>query len=72
METPNPPAFPTMEHGFNKQGIPTVLTYEGMALRDYFAAKAMQGILSNSNRATLGVAEKSYLIADQMLKARNK
>lgn len=35
------PAFPTSEeHGFNS-GAP------GMTLRDYFAAKAMQGIVSS-------------------------
>lgn len=43
----NPNAFPTMEHGYNIQGISTVFTYEGMTLRDYFAAKAMQSMISN-------------------------
>jgi hypothetical protein len=51
---------------------------EGMELRDYFAAKAMQGAISfagivwgdgaNSNDA-LG-AERAYKIADAMMKAR--
>jgi len=52
----------------------------GMDLRDYFAAKAMQGAISfagivwgdgaNSNDA-LG-AERAYKIADAMMKAREK
>lgn len=49
----------------------------GMTLRDYFAAKAMQGILANpgqldniteSNAAW--VVKDAYLMADAMLKAR--
>ena len=52
----------------------------GMDLRDYFAAKAMQGAISfagivwgdgaNSNDA-LG-AERAYKIADAMMEAREK
>ena len=46
---------------------------DGMTLRDYFAAKALQGLLSDSNvRASEEVfATKSYAIADAMLKARS-
>ncbi|HGH4406322.1 TPA: hypothetical protein ACJIVJ_000495 [Yersinia enterocolitica] len=57
--------------------------YPGMTLRDYFAAKAMNGYLSNAWHAetldSLGdsssqqmatVAEVSYLMADAMIKAR--
>jgi len=42
----------------------------GMTLRDYFAAKAMQGILFEGlgERET---AESAYAMADAMLKARN-
>ena len=48
----------------------------GMTLRDYFAAKAMQGLLANSetNRAW-GVNENAkyaYEQADAMLKARGE
>lgn len=48
---------------------------EGMTLRDYFAAKAMQSILSNLSQGIrpqdcIAVAEDSYFIADRMLKAR--
>jgi hypothetical protein len=51
----------------------------GMSLRDYFAAKAMQGECAtqseengwiNSNEAAKNVAEKCYRIADAMLAAR--
>jgi hypothetical protein len=50
---------------------------EGMDLRDYFAAKAMQGMLSNqptySREITIDgdtLAQSSYQIADAMMKAR--
>ena len=45
---------------------------EGMTLRDYFAAKAMQGIMADPN-TTLDedlIAMVSYRQADAMLKAR--
>ena len=44
----------------------------GMDLRDYFAAKAMQAILSDPNYSSPDdkLAEASYWIADAMLKAR--
>ena len=44
----------------------------GMMLRDYFAAKALQGILTDPN-LVMGkdsLAEWSYEMADAMLKAR--
>ena len=64
------PAHPTLpEHGFN-QGEP------GMTLRDYFAAKAMQGELAASAGAqqpSPGVtAEYAYRMADAMLQEREK
>ena len=48
--------------------------HNGMTLRDYFAAKALQGLLSESydfsdrNR----IAEKAYDFADAMLAARKQ
>ena len=52
---------------------------EGMDLRDYFAAKAMQGMLSNqptySREITIDgdtLAQSSYQIADAMMKAREQ
>ena len=44
----------------------------GMSLRDYFAAKAMQGILANPDIDGYpeDYAKKAYQYADAMLKAR--
>jgi hypothetical protein len=43
-----------------------------MLLRDYFAAKAMQGLLSDTSikGAVLEFAARSYVMADAMLAAR--
>jgi len=48
--------------------------YQGMDLRDYFAAKAMQYWLSNpiDNRQIEKLCEGAYQIADAMMKAREK
>jgi hypothetical protein len=48
---------------------------QGMTLRDYFAAKAMQGLLAQSQGTALGsrvdaAAEYAYVMAEAMLKAR--
>lgn len=62
----NPPAFPTLH-------IPNASppAWSGMTLRDYFAAKAMQAIISNHDNTTLEfVSGKAYQYADAMLKAR--
>jgi hypothetical protein len=59
------PAFPTPAHN---------LTNDGMTLRDYFAAKAMQcmGQLMTKPYSNLySTAETAYKMADAMLKARN-
>ena len=50
---------------------------EGMTLRDYFAAKALQGILATDPEdqdhedGLLAIAIVSYKMADAMMKARN-
>jgi hypothetical protein len=49
--------------------------YDGMTLRDYLAAKAMQGILTatltpNTVWSQDEAAETAYNVADAMLKAR--
>ena len=47
----------------------------GMTIRDYFAAKALQGWLSNpgpSDETINEVAQWSYRMADAMLKARTE
>jgi hypothetical protein len=69
------PAFPATNHHGHK--------LEGMTLRDYFAAKAMQGLIAHEERAkqlgshNLGdfdvrVAVCAYRYADSMLKARGQ
>lgn len=71
------PAFPSQE--LTSDGMPYYLN-PGMTLRDYFAAKAMQGIVScpewqefigTSKGASAwsdSVAEVAYTLADSMLK----
>lgn len=56
---------------------PTLM--EVMTLRDYFAAKAMHGILSNNSMIDTAtestfewVAKNAYHLADAMLKARGE
>ena len=56
-----------------------VICSDGMTLRDYFAAKAMQGIcVSKDEAGTLinhgyeWIASEAYHIADAMLKAREQ
>ena len=49
---------------------------QGMSLRDYFAAKAMQALLSSPNcdkevNASL-ICAYSYTFADEMIKAREQ
>ena len=58
------PAFPSDR---------TKNTSEGMTLRDYFAAKAMQGYLTHEQAANSPedvVAGWAYSMADAMLRAR--
>ena len=57
----------------NKDGL-VVGGQQGMDLRDYFAAKAMQYWLSNpiDNRQIEKLCEGAYQIADAMMKAREK
>ena len=50
---------------------------EGMTLRDYFAAKAMQGLLSSANFSAEFINEghifaAAYKMADAMIKEREK
>jgi hypothetical protein len=47
--------------------------YPGMTLRDYFAAKALQGMLAENGGGALRndkLAAYAYNLADEMLKAR--
>ena len=43
----------------------------GMSLRDYFAAKAMQGFCADPEFSSPSLSESAYRVADNMLKARN-
>ena len=44
----------------------------GMTLRDYFAAKAMQGLLASDVYAPIeSFATQAYAMADKMMEARN-
>jgi hypothetical protein len=64
----NPQAFPTHPDG--------TLMNDGMTLRDYFAAKAMQATIDAWKQRSIypptddEVAKNAYEMADAMLKAR--
>lgn len=47
-------------------------SHDGLSMRDYFAAKALQGMLAETSlKATVEeFANKSYELADAMMKAR--
>jgi hypothetical protein len=63
------PVFPT--EVWDAKGFPRQA--EGMYLRDYFAAKALQGMLAENGGGALRndkLAAYAYNIADEMLKAR--
>ncbi|HEB4091802.1 TPA: hypothetical protein RZ058_002690 [Enterobacter cloacae] len=73
-------AFPKQQWEYDGQN--NVLQYqeEGMTLRDYFAAKAMQAVVRRYDGHSFGggpdspqykeLADDAYFIADAMLKAR--
>ena len=63
----NEPAFP--------QQTDLKLSYTGMTLRDYFAAKALQGIVTRGVVKEVPLelyADNAYKMADAMLKAREQ
>ena len=75
----NPPAFPGKQKALLIKSEHTDIAQEyeiehnGMTLRDYFAAKAMQGLLAADTGFTMysaQIAEISYAQADAMMKAR--
>lgn len=62
------PAFPV-------PGLQNDESFNGMTLRDYFAAKAMQGFAASESEASghwpdVAAAERAYEWADAMLAAR--
>ena len=64
------PAFPLTND--RVVGALSVAESQGMTLRDYFAAKAMQGLLASDVEASMPeFARRSYQMADEMLEARN-
>jgi hypothetical protein len=73
------PAFPIAEAFDERTGNVTQYASNGMSLRDYFAAKAMQGLLANPGceyspmniEAVEQVTSDAYALADFMLKARD-
>ena len=68
----NPPAFPLHNHGAQTLG----LHVTGMSLRDYMAAKAMQGYCADTDyKKDCGqedTAIAAYAMADAMLCAREE
>jgi len=72
------PAFPSEGgHKFvSGNEIRKTLPSSGMTLRDYFAAKAMQAIVTgnNADECTMGAgcAADAYALADAMIEARTK
>jgi hypothetical protein len=68
----NKTAFPSTQYC---NGVSPSGHSEGMTLRDYFAAKAMQGLLVDPERvddSRQECARLSYAMADAMLKAREE
>ena len=65
------PAFPVTRY-VNADGETRESTPQGMTLRDYFAAKAMQQLVISvfKQEHVDGIVSASYIIADAMLKAR--
>lgn len=76
MSQEDPKAFPGEE--IVRPGLRCLHT--GMSLRDYFAAKAMQGLCAVNEKGNFEsqdqmwkvLVEFSYCIADEMLKQRSK
>jgi hypothetical protein len=65
------PAFP-FSYDDKPKGVKHI--YSGMTLRDYFAAKAIQGLFASGNLQATdtdeALARDAYIVADAMLKAR--
>jgi hypothetical protein len=60
-------AFPVHPENYDED-------HEGMTLRDYFAAKAVQGFMGSSwnVKSFEEMASKAYQLADAMMKAREQ
>jgi len=76
----NPSAFPSKTIDHHESAMQSRTVYngqeEGMTLRDYFAAKAMNGCLNssinfpNTKQDIESLSEIAYIMADTMLKQR--
>lgn len=66
------PAFPQVDYKQPLEGGAHIMTiHGGMTLRDYFASKAIQGLLASTKVMDIRIiADDAYAIADAMLKAR--
>jgi len=64
-------AFPILDYQNGENAF--IYQNKGMDLRDYFAGKALQGLLNeaHANFNDQAISELAYSIADQMMKARN-
>jgi putative component of toxin-antitoxin plasmid stabilization module len=69
-------AFPMVFEKIVGEGMKEINIQKGMTIRDYFAAKAMQGLFScgkaHDEHTAHVTAKASYLMADAMLKARGE
>lgn len=69
------PAFPRAGNEWSDMEWVPVPGQAGMTLRDYFAALAMQGMMScpqwNQLVAHNDIAEEAYMMADAMLEVRD-
>lgn len=66
-------AFPTGGYSSAADGHYRMPGEQGMSLRDYFAAKAMQGLIVNPSTCNpvAPISARAYELADAMLAARN-
>ena len=72
----NHPAFPVQAYPGDASN-PKVRPNTGMSMRDYFASKAMNGLLANPEEISLNapleeIADFSYKLANAMLVRREK
>lgn len=73
------PVFPVQEIFDERSGDILQYASEGMSLRDYFAAHAMNGLIASPRGPADGsaptntfYAKMAYVVADAMLKAREQ
>ena len=73
------PAFPVSALVYNYDDkAPDTIIHDGMTLRDYFAAKAMEGFIACASHKGIytppddELASSAYQLADAMMKAREQ